>query len=181
MQESEAIVGPGAAILSLGDTEEIEAVGEFLSQDAVRISAGARAFVEDWGGPPLAARVERVEPFARLRVSALGVEEQRANIIARFDDAATAAARLGHGYRVNLRVVVSSEDDALRVPIEALVRDAQGWSVFRIENAHARRVRVELGEANGAFRPVASGLSEGDVVVMFPPPGLEEGGRVKIS
>lgn len=178
LQVSEAVVGAGAPILTLGDPTDLEAVGEFLSQDAVRIPAGARARIEDWGGAPLAGRVERVEPFARLRVSALGVEEQRANVVVRLDDPA-AAARLGHGYRVNVRVIIAEEAQALRAPVEALVRDAQGWGVFVVDGGRARRVGVELGEASGPYRPVISGLAEGDEVVLFPPQTLRDGTSVK--
>lgn len=180
MQESEAIVAPGAPILALGDPAQIEAVGEFLSQDAVRIPAGAPALIEDWGGQALRATVERVEPFARLEVSALGVEEQRANVIVRFDDPEAAAA-LGHGYQVTVRVMAGGEAAALRVPIEALVRDAQGWAVFRVEGGRARRARVELGEASGPHRPVLAGLAEGEEVVVFPPPSLRDGERVRVT
>lgn len=180
MQESEAIVAPGAPILALGDPAQIEAVGEFLSQDAVRIPEGAPALIEDWGGQALRGTVERVEPFARLEVSALGVEEQRANVIVRFDDPEAAAA-LGHGYQVTVRVMVGGEAAALRVPIEALVRDAQGWSVFRVEDGRARLARVELGEASGPHRPVLAGLAEGEAVVLFPPPSLRDGERVRVT
>lgn len=178
MQESETVIPAGATLLTIGDLADLEVVGEFLSQDAVRIPPGAAATIENWGGPPIAARVERVEPFARLKVSALGVEEQRTDVVLAIEDRA-AAARLGHDYRVDVRVRIAEEANALRVPTDALVRDASGWSVFRIVDGRARRTVVEVGEASGPHRPVLKGLSEGDVIVRYPPNGLKDGVRVR--
>jgi HlyD family secretion protein len=177
LQESQTVVSAGALLLTIGDAGGTEVVGEFLSQDAVRIPPQAAAKVENWGGPPIDARVIRVEPFARMKVSALGVEEQRANVIVEMLEP-NKAARLGHGYRVDVRVALAAQTDALRVPSDALIRDASGWSVMRVIDGRARRTAVQVDDASGAFRPVTSGLSEGDSIVRFPPANLQDGGRV---
>jgi HlyD family secretion protein len=177
LQESQTVVAAGASLLTIGDPSSTEVVGEFLSQDAVRIPPNAAAKVENWGGSPIDARVVRVEPFARMKVSALGVEEQRANVIVEMLET-DKAARLGHGYRVDVRVALAAQGDALRVPSDALIRDASGWSVMRVIDGRARRTTVQVGDASGAFRPVTSGLSDGDTIVRFPSAKLQDGGRV---
>src|SRR5690606_12671203 len=103
-QKSENVLAAGTPLILIGDPSHVEVVAEFLSQDAVKMQPGAAATIENWGGAPLAATVERIEPVARLKISALGVEEQRTNVILQFNDPA-AAARLGHDYRVDARVV----------------------------------------------------------------------------
>jgi HlyD family secretion protein len=179
VQESESVVAGGAPLLEIGNPDTIEIVAEFLSQDAVAISAGAPAFVENWGGQEaIPARVFRVEPFGRTEISALGVEEQRVNVIAHLRDPATAPA-LGHGFRVDLRVVVSRQDNVLRVPVDALLRDGAGWAVFRIEGGRARWTPIEVGEGGERHRAVRSGLEPGDRVVLFPGDVLEDGARVR--
>lgn len=181
IQESESIVAPGAALMEVGDPASLEIVADFLSQDAVLIDAGAPAFVESWGGRgAIPARVFRVEPYGRTEISALGVEEQRVNVIAHLQDPGAAPA-LGHGYRVDLRVVVSQQADALRVPVDALVRDGAGWAVFRIENGRARLTRVDVGESGERHRAVRSGLKGGDQVVLFPGDALKDGARVRVG
>jgi HlyD family secretion protein len=176
-QESEAVIGAGTALVEIGDPSRIEVVAEFLSQDAVRMRPGAAATIENWGGPPLAARVERIEPVARTKVSALGVEEQRTNVILELV-AAEAASRLGHDYRVDARVVVAENENALRVPLGALFRTGERWSVFRVEQGRARLTPVEVGDADTRYRVVSAGLDEGDAVIEFPSSAVVDGTRV---
>lgn len=179
MQESASVVAPGAALMEIGNPESVEIIAEFLSQDAVLMNAGAPALVENWGGEePIPARVFRIEPFARTEISALGVEEQRVNVIAHLADP-SGAPRLGHGYRVDLRVIVSQQDNVLRVPVDALVRDGDGWAAFRIEGGHARLTPVEVGEGGDRYRAVRSGLERGDHVILFPGDALEDGASVR--
>jgi HlyD family secretion protein len=169
----------------VGDPGEVEVVAEFLSQDAVRIAPGARARVENWGGDALGATVERIEPVARTKVSALGIEEQRANVVLRFDAPPPAPLR-GQDFRVDVRVVVDEVADALRIPLGALFRvptgagadPGQGWAVWRIRDDHAERVPVAVGLQDGTYRAVNSGLQLGESVVVFPPVELRSGSRV---
>lgn len=177
-QESEAVVAAGTPLVVIGDPSELEVVAEFLSQDAVRIAPGARASLENWGGPPVAAVVHRIEPVARTKVSALGIEEQRANVVLRFAAPPPAALR-AHDFRVDARVVVAEQTDAVRVPLGALFRSDGGWAVYRERGGRAERVPVKLGVQDAGNRAVLSGLAAGDRVVMFPDPGIAEGGRIR--
>ncbi len=177
-QKSEAIIAAGSPLILIGDPSHVEVVAEFLSQDAVRMQPGAAASIENWGGPPLEARVERIEPVARMKISALGVEEQRTNVILQFADAA-AATRLGHDYRVDARVTIESVEGALRAPLGALFRHGDGWAVYRIVDDRATLTPVTTGIADIDFREIRQGLDAGDTVILFPGDTVAEGLRVK--
>jgi HlyD family secretion protein len=177
-EKSERIVLAGAPLLELGDPGSIEIVVDVLSADAVKIRPGAELRVEDWGGDqPLHARVRRVEPSGFTKVSALGVEEQRVNVIGDF---AQAPDGLGDGFRIEARIVIWHADDVLRVPSSALFRHDEGWALFVVEGGTARRRVVEVG-ARGPFQAeVLDGLAEGEPVVLHPSDRLADGVRVSV-
>lgn len=177
-QKSENILAAGNPLILIGDPSHIEVVAEFLSQDAVRMQPGSPATIENWGGPPLAAVVERIEPVARMKVSALGVEEQRTNVILQFTDPA-AAARLGHDYRVDARVTIESVDNAVRAPLGALFRHGNGWATYRLVDGRATLTEVQTGIADIDYREIRQGLESGDTVILFPGDAVSEGTRVK--
>ncbi|MGC4028444.1 MAG: efflux RND transporter periplasmic adaptor subunit [Steroidobacteraceae bacterium] len=177
-QKSEAVLPVGTPLLEIGDPSHVEVVAEFLSQDAVRMRPGQRAQIENWGGTPLPATVDRIEPIARTKVSALGVEEQRTNVILQFDDRA-AARPLGHDYRVDARVTVDETPDALRVPLGALFRRGEQWFTYKVVNERAALTQVEVGVADGAWRVITSGLAEGDRVVLFPGSTISDGLKLR--
>jgi HlyD family secretion protein len=176
-QKSENVVPVGSPLIEIGDRGHIEVVAEFLSQDAVRMRAGQKATIENWGGEPLAATVERIEPVARLKVSALGVEEQRTNVVLQFVDPAAASA-LGHEFRVDVRVVVEDAGNVLRAPLGALFRSQSGWAVFKVVDGVARSVDVTTGVADGNFRQITGGLAAGDQVLLFPDSSVKDGQAV---
>lgn len=181
INESEGAIAEGTPLLTVGDPRRIEAVIDLLSRDAVQVRPGARVEITQWGGPrPLTGRVVRVEPFGRLKVSALGIEEQRVNVIVAFDDAsARQAARLGHGYQVDATVVLWRREDALRVPVGALFRGPDGgWRTFRVAQNRARETRITVGKINDTYGEVLSGLAMGDRVVVNPGSSLTDGDRV---
>lgn len=177
-QKSETVVAAGSPLVLIGDPSHIEVVAEFLSQDAVRMQPGAPATIENWGGVPLAATVERIEPVARMKVSALGVEEQRTNVILQFD-APGDAARLGHDYRVDARVTIDSVEDAVRAPLGALFRHGEGWAAYRVVDGRATLTAVTVGIADADFREIRDGLVAGDTVVLFPGDTVKDGLRVR--
>jgi HlyD family secretion protein len=179
-QESAAVVTPGTKILELGDPADLEMVIEVLSADAVRISPGNRVVVERWGGDaPLNGRVRLVEPAAFLKVSALGVEEQRVNVIADFADPVEKRQTLGDAYRVEARIVVWEADDVVKVPAGALFRGpGGGWAVFAVRDGRARLTPIEVGHTNGVEAEVRAGLAVGDRVVLHPSDRVKDGGRV---
>lgn len=181
MRESESVVPAGDLLLEIGDPRSLEVVADLLSTDAVRVTAGAPVLIEQWGGPhPLEARVRRVEPSGFMKVSALGVEEQRVNVIIDLDDATAASGQLGDGYRVEVRIVTWRDSDVLAVPVGSLFRRGEGWAVFTIEDGTARLQPVEIGQRNDRDAQVLEGLVEGQTVVLHPPDTLADGARVAI-
>jgi HlyD family secretion protein len=194
LRESEAVVPSGEPLLEIGDPQNLEVVADLLSTDAVRVSSGDPVLIEEWGGGhPLEARVRRVEPSGFMKVSALGVEEQRVNVIIEFVDPETAARALGDAYRVEVRVVVWQAEDVVTVPVGALFRaslpadGASGtgpanrageWAVFVVDQGRARRQPVELGQRNGQAGQVMKGLEPGQLVVLHPPDTIADGTRI---
>ena len=177
--DCEGVVSAGTPIIEIGDPHELEIVVDLLSRDAVRISPGDAALIDDWGGPtPLNGRVRRIEPFGFTKVSALGIEEQRVNVIVDLTDPPETWTRLGHGYRVDVRIVIWRGADALRAPQSALFRSGGAWPGFVGEAGVDARRRIEIGHVNPDFGEVLGGLQEDDFVVLHPGEGLEDGAEV---
>jgi HlyD family secretion protein len=178
VQESEAVVAPGAPLVEMGDPRDIEIVADLLSSDAVRIVPGARVRIDGWGGAPLRASVTRVDPAGFLKVSALGIEEQRVRVTMDFVDGAEAWSRLGHDYRVVVHVTVWSSNDALTVPVAALFRQGDAWAVFSVGEGRAQVTPVMIGQRNNRVAEVLGGLSANDRVVLHPSDRIKDGVRV---
>lgn len=177
-QESEAVVTGGTKLLELGDPRDLEMEIDVLSTDAVKMKPGARVIVDHWGGPEsLAGRVRVVEPAGFLKVSALGVEEQRVNVIADFIDPLEKRKPLGDAYRVEARIVIS-EEEAVKVPAGAMFRKGTGWACFALRDGRAKLTEVSVGRTNGLETEVTSGLTEGDTVVLHPSDRVKDGVRV---
>jgi HlyD family secretion protein len=181
VRESETVVPAGDPLIEIGDPGQLEIVADLLSTDAVRVKVGAGAFVEQWGGDtPLPARVRRIEPAGFMKISALGVEEQRVNVVLDFVDPSPAArAALGDGYRVEVRVVIWESSSAVKVPTSALFRHGGQWAVYVMDAARARRTVVELGRQTGQAAEVTAGLAEGTRVILHPGDTLVDGAHVR--
>jgi HlyD family secretion protein len=181
IRESESVVPPGDPLVELGNPQDMEIVADLLSTDAVRVREGARVLIEQWGGShPLDARVRLVEPSGFTKISALGVEEQRVNVVMDFVDNSDSGRSLGDGYRVEVRIVVWEEDQALIVPTSALFRQGEQWAVYVAQDGRVRLRDVEIGQQTGQEAQVLSGLDEGIPVVIHPPDTLADGARVEI-
>lgn len=177
-EESARPVTPGLAIMEVGDPGDLEAEIELLSSDAVNVKPGAEVSIEQWGGgQPLPAKVALVEPGAFLKVSALGVEEQRVKVRVNFVD--LPGGVLGDRYRVEARIVTWSSDDVLQVPTGALFRRGNDWMVFVVEDNRARLTKVEIDHTNGIEAEVKAGLSEGQAVILHPPDTVGDGSAVR--
>jgi len=177
VEKSERVVLAGSPVIVIGDPGQIEIVTDVLTTDAVNIKPGAPAFLEGWGGDhPLRARVRLVEPAGFTKISALGVEEKRVNVIADFVDPPEG---LGDGYRVETRIVIWEATDVLKIPGSATFRGRDGWSVFVIDNGRARRRVVQIGHRNQIEAEVLGGIATGDQVILHPSNQLREGVRVR--
>ncbi len=176
LHESEGVVSPGEPLIEIGDPEDLEIVADLLSTDAVKVEAGQRVLIEEWGGGgPLNGRVERVEPYGFTKVSALGIEEQRVNVIVDFTDPPERWKRLGHGYQLEVRIVLWESDDVLRVPLSALFREGGDWAVFVDREGRAEKRQVTPGRQNGLESEILEGLEAGERIVLYPSDRVVEG------
>ena len=175
--KSERVVIAGAPLLEVGDPTQLEVVIDLPSTEAVKVTPGMAVLLEGWGGDhPVHARVRNVEPLAFTKVSALGVEEQRVNVIADFVDP---PGPLGDAYRVEARVVLWSGNDVLKVPVSALFRRGETWNVFVIDGGRARLREVEVGHRGALEVEIIKGLSVGERIVRHPSNDVEDRRRVR--
>ncbi|MEE4360335.1 MAG: HlyD family efflux transporter periplasmic adaptor subunit [Pseudomonadales bacterium] len=179
-QESEAFVPAGTPLLEVGNPAELEIVAELLSTDAVQVRAGQRVVIDRWGGDaPLEGVVRRIEPYGFTKVSALGIEEQRVNVIIDLAGPPEAWRALGHGFRVEVRIVVWEADAVLQAPLTALFRHGDGWALFVDDHGRARLRVVALGQRTGLLAQITEGVEAGARVVVHPSDRIADGVRVR--
>ena len=149
LQQSEGVVAAGSPLVEIGNPRNLEVVVDLLSPDAVKVEPGQRVIIERWGGDaPLAGRVRVVEPFGFTKISALGIEEQRVNVVIDLTSDESDWQRLAHGYQVDVRIVLWESDDTLILPLLALFRDGSEWSVFVESDGRAELRNIEIGRRN---------------------------------
>ncbi|MBL4756201.1 MAG: HlyD family efflux transporter periplasmic adaptor subunit [Rhizobiales bacterium] len=176
LTESEQVVQAGTAILETGNPRDLEIVVDLLSADAVRISSGTMAGIEDWGHDKvLEARVRRIDPAGFTKISALGIEEQRVNVILDIISPAEDWASLGHAFRVLVRLQVSQNEDALRVPLGALFRVGNDWAVFVNDDGVASERHIVLGRFSDIYAEVLDGMTAGENVIVYPSDQISDG------
>lgn len=169
LHKSEGVVEAGRALVEIGNPGDLEIVADFLSTEAVRIEPGQRVIIADWGGEgTLEGRVDRVEPYGFTKVSALGIEEQRVNVVIKFADPPELWRRLGHGFQVEVRVVLWEDAAALNVPLTSLFRDGDEWAVFVVTGGRAEVRQVTVGHRNDQNAEIRSGLTEGEKIIRYP-------------
>ncbi len=178
-RRDEGVVAAGTKLVELGDPSHVEVVADILTRDAVKIREGARVTIHRWGGGiPLKGHVHRVEPSAFQRISALGVEEQRVNVIVHIENDRKQWSALGDGYRVEVSIVIWQRDDVLTVPTSSVFRSKKGWAVFTIDKGKARLTPIQVGQRNPKQVQVLGGLSAGTEVVLHPGDQVSDGVRV---
>ncbi len=179
-EESTRPVIAGTPLLEVGDPADLEVVIEVLSRDGAVIQAGAKVELEQWGGSrPLEARVRWVEPAAFTKISALGVEEQRVNVIADLVTPPDQRVNLGDNFRVEARIVTWETDRTLKVSAGALFRRGTEWQTFVLEGGRARLRKVSVGRSSGTEMQILEGLNEEDEVVVYPGDRIRDGLRVR--
>ncbi len=177
LARSEQPVSPGTRIAEIGNPRELEVVVDLLSSDAAKIEIGAEVQLSEWGGSNiLAGAVRRVDPAAFTKVSSLGIEEQRVNVVIDLKDAPPA---LGHGYRVVTNLVTWKENEVLQIPIGALFRSDGDWATFAVENGVAQTRRLKLGQMNDETAQVLSGVDRDESVILYPNDVLKDGSLIE--
>jgi HlyD family secretion protein len=175
-ERSARVVSPGTPLLTLGDPRTLEVAADVLSSDAASVRRGQPVNLRGWGGAPLRGVVKSIEPSARTRVSALGVEEQRLTVVI---DVPDAPSMLEDGYRLDASIVVWEAPDVLTVPAGALLRSDDGWQLFVARDGRAARVPVRIGHVGSGAAEVLGGVRRGERVIVFPPDALRDGARVR--
>jgi HlyD family secretion protein len=177
-QKSETVMNPGEPVLEVGDVGHLEIVTDLLTRDGAQVRPGQRVVLERWGGPqPLTGRVRLVEPSAFTKVSALGVEEQRVNVLIDFEEE-DAASRLGDGYRLDIRIIVWERENVLKVPAGAVFTHDGRPAVFAVRDGRAVLTAIDTGRQNALEAEVLQGLHEGGVVIVYPGDRVADGVRV---
>jgi len=180
-RQSEGIVGNGDPLLDIGNPRSLEVKAEVLSADAVKLRKGTRVIFERWGGErPLEGRVRVIEPAGFTKVSSLGVEEQRVNVIVDLTSHVAVWQRLGDGYRLDATFIVWEGRDVLQVPASALFRRGEGWALFAVANRRAKLLDVEVGRRSGIAAEIVKGIAEGALVVTNPDDTIRDGAKVKV-
>jgi HlyD family secretion protein len=176
LQESASVVAQGTPLLEVADPVDLEIVVDVLTSDAVRIRPGAPVRIEHWGGDaPLDGRVRLVEPSGYTKLSALGVEEQRTNVVVDLTSPSARWQELGDGFRVDAGIVVFRADDALKMPASALFRDAEGWAAFVVERGRARKRPVVSPRRSAREAQIEGGVAEGETVILYPTDVIGDG------
>lgn len=180
-EESTRVVTAGTPLVEIGDPQDLEAVIEVLSRDGAAIAPGTRVELEQWGaGEPLEAKVRLVEPSAFTKVSALGVEEQRVNVVADILTPPEKRKSLGDAYRIEGKIVMWEIDRTLKIPTGALFRQGADWAVLTFSEGFARLRKVQIGRSSGSEAQVLSGLQEGEKLILYPGDRIRDGQRVKV-
>lgn len=181
-QESETVVQPGTPILGIGDPRDLEVVVDVVSTDAVEIRPGADVSIENWGGPgALAGRVRRVEPAAFTKVSTLGVEEQRVNVLIDLVSPEQDWAGLGDAYQLDARISVFARDNVMLIPVGALFRVGKAWNVYTVRGGRAQLRTVTLLRRSGSTAAIESGVQSGERVIVYPSDRIAQGVRVRAN
>lgn len=176
VRKSAGMVAQGQILMKIADAHHLEIVADLLSEEALKISKDAPVIITDWGSDlPLKGHVRLVEPNAFTKVSALGVEEQRVNVIIDIDTPKPHWRQLGDGYGVNVEIIIFTEPDVIQVPISALFREGEKWAVFQIVNGYARKKIITIGRRNKDMALVIKGLKSGEAVINYPADNVEDG------
>lgn len=177
LRRSEGVVEAGTPLLDIGDPADLEIVVSLLSEDAVRIRPGQKSIITGWGGEDLNANVQRIEPFGQTEVSALGIEEQRVDAVLDITDPPERWRSLGHGYRVNVRVILF-EGEVLRLPLGALFRQGDEWAIFVAEEGRAIIRPVVIGQRSSLSVEIREGLQPGAQVILYPSDRIKDGAAI---
>lgn len=171
----------GEPIVEIIDPSALEVMAELLTTDAAQVRSGMPLNVEGWGGAlPIEAVVVRVSKAGFTKQSALGVDEEKTEIVADPKNIPSSVLeRIGSNFHVDVLIQLSRRENILKIPVGAIFRDGPKWAVYLVRDGHTRKVPVEIAARSNEEVAITKGLSEGDVVVVYPGDLVKEGSRVR--
>ncbi len=176
---SEGVVAPATPLLDIGNPNDLEVVVELLSTDAVQVEVGQAAYIRNWGGAgSLEAQVNQIEPIGFTKVSALGIEEQRVNVVLAFTGDHEKWSRLGHGYQVDVEIILTQQADQLLVPLTALVREQGHWSIYVVKDDTAHLTTLKVDAMNDQYAQVSAGINEAQRYIRYPSNKIKDGSKI---
>jgi HlyD family secretion protein len=178
--ESEGVVQAGSPLVKIGDPSKLQVVAELLSMDAVKVETGGTVAIKNWGGDTeLKGKVKRIDPVGFSKVSALGIEEQRVNVVIDLVSPHENWSRLGHGYQVDVAIVLWEEDKVLNVPLTAIFRDGTDWAIYVVKDGMVDKRQLKIGQINNLIAQVVTGINEGEQYIIYPTDRIFEGVHVE--
>ncbi len=180
-RESAGPIRRGEPILEIVDTKNLEMMAELLTTDATQIKVKDPFTITNWGGSEvLSGRITRISLAGYTKISALGVEEEKTEVVGEFENLPPQLLkRLGNHFHVDVRILLDRFENVLKVPAGSIFRVGSEWAVYRVENDRAKTVMIKILHRNNEEVVVGEGLKEGEVVVNFPGDLLKDGVRVK--
>lgn len=180
MTESEGVIQAGSPLVEIGDPSQLQVVAELLSMDAVQVQIGSLVSIENWGSnTPLTGKVKRIDPVGFSKVSALGIEEQRVNVVIDLLSSHEHWSRLGHGYQVDVAIVLWQSDKVVKVPLTSIFRDGKDWAIYVVTDGVVNKRQLNIGHTNTYSAQVLSGINQGEKYIIYPTDRIFEGVRVE--
>lgn len=177
LEENERVIAAGTALFEISDQDNLEVIVDLLTQDAIKVEAGDTVYITGWGGDQTINGIVRyIEPEAFTKISALGVEEQRVNVIA---DLINPPANLGAEYRLEVAIVTWQANEVLTIPTSAIFQRSNGWNTFVVNDNVVDIEPVLIGARGRDFTRVIGGIREGARVILYPSDLINEGTTVR--
>ncbi|TET31621.1 MAG: HlyD family efflux transporter periplasmic adaptor subunit [Planctomycetota bacterium] len=178
--QGDGTLAAGTPLLLLGNLEQLEVIAEVLTQDALKLKPGTEVSLEPaTGSEKVSGNVSLIEPSGFTKLSSLGVEQQRVNVIVVLDNK---PKNLGVGYQVQARFLTGSKKEAMVIPrFSVLQAPDRSFYVFKIVDDKLVRQGVEIGLQCDLELEVTKGLFITDKIVAAPDTTMDEKMKVKVT
>ncbi len=176
------IVAAGTPLLEIGDLSNLEFVFDVPTTEVSEIHVGTSVQLQNWNGASdvLGGVVSKIAPSASRRLSPLGIDEYRVPVTVSLETEQQPPNSLGDGYQIDGVFQVRQSEEAIKVPLGAIFRQEGEWFVFRVKEGRAVETKIELGTSNDYESTVVAGLTDYDLVILFPANRLVDGAKVSI-
>jgi len=182
-RESAGPIRRGEPLVEVVDPKRLEIMAELLTTDATQVDIGDEVIGEGWGSEGvLNGKVVRVSKAGFIKPSALGVEEEKTEVIADIYEApSNILQKLGSNFHLDVTIEVEKIQNVLKVPVGALFRSGKKWAVYQIIHSKAVETPITIRFKSSEEAIVENGLKENDQVINFPGDLVRDGTRVQIK